>query len=95
MVDKIDNKLLKICRGSPGLQLNQVVNSFLQTPGRGLPVIGAHALRTRLYVLENEGLLRLDRESVKRRVFCYITDAGEDYLEGRAEIANPKAGDHL
>lgn len=34
-------------------------------------------------MFQKRDVIRLDRTSLKRRVFCYITDVGERYLEGR------------
>ena len=93
MIDKIDIRLLKICKGMPGISLNLAIQEFLETVAEGPLELSPHALRTRLNVLEkvrlspisNEGLVMLDRISVKRRVFCYITDAGEKYLAERVE----------
>lgn len=82
--DKIDNMLLKICQEFPGMSQSEVIAFYDETVAERLFVLSPHAIRARLNVLAEVGLLILDRTTVKRRVFCYIT--GDGYRIGEGQI---------
>jgi len=81
--DKIDFILTRLCRDKPGRQIDDLISNFMEILPVGLPLLSDRAIRVRLNSLEKEGLIHLDRESVKRRVFCYVTKEGEQYLAGQ------------
>jgi DNA-binding PadR family transcriptional regulator len=94
MHDKVDAILLGLCYEKPGQQLRELISTFQKTGhDNGIPDLSDRSLRDRLNSLEKDGLLELDRESVKRRVFCYPTKEGKNYLNQDGRFTHPKAGD--
>jgi DNA-binding PadR family transcriptional regulator len=90
MLDKIDKALIKGCRDNPGAQLNDIIEPLLSERSD-------RSLRDRLNRLEQLGYLKLDRESYRGKVLCFITESGRSELEerdGKEASTSEEVGPH-
>ena len=77
-IDNLDIGLLCACQDRPGKPKSELVESFSERSPR--------ALYYRLESLEQAGLVRVDRNAVRGRSLCYITESGKEAIAGRKNI---------
>jgi len=74
ILDDIDKKLLRAIQAGPGQGAYAIAATLSGTRSDDTG-------RRRLDMLASHGYVRLDRSSVRGRVACYLTEAGERMLE--------------
>lgn len=84
-LDDLDRGLLANCEKRQGWPLHVVIEPFSDKRSDKV-------LRSRMKRLARLGFVRLDGETVRGRVLCYIENAGKDALSGWGENPASKGG---